>query len=254
MATNLSFNQPVPSTSFQTPICQKNQSITTFISPEDIRGLPKAGERTNKQRVRVKQTSIIATDTPEKNRILNKTNNKTILSKVKRKLCISPKKPNGSLINKNNSPKKSEKLKQLKRSKGNLNDSILVLNDSSDDSYETYCEKENNEVMEENAFRQEIEAIDSDQNLEGKYVLVKFVSKKSCKYYVALVLNEKLKVKFMRKWSSKNIFVKDCFIWPLVDDISVIKRTDIRHILPTPKEDRRGRLTFQISFRGYDVQ
>jgi len=81
--------------------------------------------------------------------------------------------------------------------------------------------------------------------------LVKFLTKKSCKYNVALVLNEKLNVKFMRKWSSKNIFVKD---WPLVDDISVIKRTDIRHVLPTPKEDRRGRLTFQISFRGYDVQ
>lgn len=99
-------------------------------------------------------------------------------------------------------------------------------------------------MIEENTFRQEIEAIDTDQNLEGKYVLVQFLTKKSCKYYVAVVLNEKLKVKFLRKWSSKNIFVKDCFIWPLVDDISIIKRTDIRHILPTPKEDRRGRLSF----------
>lgn len=54
--------------------------------------------------------------------------------------------------------------------------------------------------------------------------------------------------------SYKNIFVKDCFIWPLVDDIPIIKRADIKHILPTPKEVRRGRLPFQISFKGYDVQ
>lgn len=86
----------------------------------------------------------------------------------------------------------------------------------------------------------------------GDWILVKFAGKKSIKYYVGQVLDENNMVKFARK--KKLLNNKSVFKFPDIDDISEVYDNDITMLLPTPVIERRGEISFQVSFAGYDLQ
>ena len=78
-----------------------------------------------------------------------------------------------------------------------------------------------------------------------KYVLVKFRGKRTTKFYAEKLIGqeeEEWKVSFLRK--TRN----DKFIWPKIEDISVIEDQDIELLLPEPKIDHWGQLSFDITF------
>lgn len=68
---------------------------------------------------------------------------------------------------------------------------------------------------------------------EDMYVVVKLAGKKIIRHYVALIISidesSEMTVKFMKKTGNHS------FIFPDVDDISVIDETDIQKILSNPK-------------------
>ena len=44
------------------------------------------------------------------------------------------------------------------------------------------------------------------------------------------------------------------FKFPEIDDIAEVYDDDITMLLPTPVIERRGEISFQVSFDGYDLQ
>lgn len=97
----LSTELPTSSQSI-TPICHKTQQTAVFISAEEIRGLPKAGDRKSNKKNRVKQKFITTTDAPEKNKIAEKNSIRKSSVSVKRKLHTSQKKLIDPSTNKKN--------------------------------------------------------------------------------------------------------------------------------------------------------
>ena len=69
----------------------------------------------------------------------------------------------------------------------------------------------------------------------GSWILVKYSTKKTLRYYVGQILEERdemIKVKFLRRKGNY-------FIWPTVEDISSITEDDVVRVLPAPKTKRR---------------
>lgn len=108
------------------------------------------------------------------------------------------------------------------------------------------------EIENEEKDIQEITRNICDKALED-WVLVKFPTKKVVKYYVGQVIElDPLLVKFARKSSfHKKI---PLFRFPIVEDISQVLEEDIVKLLPCPKLGRRGEISFEISFDGFDIQ
>ncbi|CAG9760756.1 unnamed protein product [Ceutorhynchus assimilis] len=82
----------------------------------------------------------------------------------------------------------------------------------------------------------------------GSFVLVQFVTKKTCKHFVGEVVNimeDDHNVKFMRKC------FKNGFVFPQVDDISLVKEQDIIKHLETPSVMRRGIYRFHYDLSSY---
>lgn len=82
----------------------------------------------------------------------------------------------------------------------------------------------------------------------GSFVIVQFVTKKTCKHFVGEVLNileDDYNIKFMRKC------FKNGFVFPQVDDISLVKEQDIIKHLETPSEVRRGIYRFRCDLSNY---
>lgn len=79
----------------------------------------------------------------------------------------------------------------------------------------------------------------------NQFVLVKFSTEKSTRYFIGKVLAKLsvscFKIKFLRHRG------KGIFIWPPVEDVSTMYTTDLEMVVPNPKEERRGALRFDIS-------
>lgn len=85
------------------------------------------------------------------------------------------------------------------------------------------------------------------------YCLVRFPTKKSVRYFVGQIkeiqLNEEYKINFLRCKNKRH----GKFIWPNVEDMSVVPLTDIEKRLPTPTDQGRGRLIFNLDFSNYNL-
>ena len=87
------------------------------------------------------------------------------------------------------------------------------------------------------------------------WILVKFIGKRSVKHYVAKIINvynNEINVKFVRK--SMFFMKKSIFVFPDIDDCSIVSLSDIIALLPNPKVGRRGEISFEVSFAMYNVQ
>lgn len=91
-------------------------------------------------------------------------------------------------------------------------------------------------------------------NLEikgGSYVLVKFLTDKRTKYYigeVTKIYDNSYKVKFLRNKGNGR------FAWPIIEDTSVVYRTDINQIIQNPISERRGIKTFDLKHLGIKIE
>ncbi|KAF5292972.1 hypothetical protein FQR65_LT11089 [Abscondita terminalis] len=85
----------------------------------------------------------------------------------------------------------------------------------------------------------------------GLYVLVEFLTKKSKKYYVGIVTSvinrEECQVKFLRQAGVKT------YIFPSVDDISVIETQQITLRLKEPTKDNRSHYLFHEDLSFFNV-
>lgn len=97
---------------------------------------------------------------------------------------------------------------------------------------------------------------DSDEeNLDpliklNNYLLVKFSSKKTTKYYVGVVTSlngGNILVKFLRRQEGDPGY----YVFPRADDTSEIGKEDIEIMLPTPRIDNRNHYFFSIDFNKY---
>lgn len=82
----------------------------------------------------------------------------------------------------------------------------------------------------------------------GRWVLVKYATKKSCRHFVGKISgkgndSDAWKVMFLKKKG-------EAFIQPDIPDIDDVDSSDIVTALPEPKKCRRGILHFDVDFSG----
>lgn len=81
--------------------------------------------------------------------------------------------------------------------------------------------------------------------VNGKWVVVKFASKKKVSHFIGhieeVISCDKITVKYVKMTKP----VTYTFVWPEVEDISAITSEEIVGVLKEPKVLRRGILTFE---------
>lgn len=108
----------------------------------------------------------------------------------------------------------------------------------------------------------DVEDVEIDLELkidQESFVIVQFPGKKKILHYLGLVLKSEeqteedncILVKFMKTRTLKN-GEKD-FVFPDVDDISLVNVFDVKKILPSPSVDRRGHHVFDINFKDFEL-
>lgn len=185
-------------------------------SPQDIMPYPKAAPRVQSSRGRKRGRSRILTDTPEKAEI-----EELAFKKIAKEAAINK--------------KREEKLRKLRNtelfnSTDDEEDDIPSLPDSSGGS----------------DFLSQDDLIDDKDPEPDDFVLVKFPTKKTVKFYVGKVLSLKgntLEVNFLRRKG----LVGSCFTFPIVEDISEVDRTDVQK-LPQPSVSGTARTADIIKF------
>ncbi|KAK4887117.1 hypothetical protein RN001_003388 [Aquatica leii] len=203
---------------------------SNFRSPEEFKGYPKAASRKNTRKNRKKGRSFIPTDTPEKTALEEKEKEK------ERKFQLNK--------------TRQVKRKIVEESESSAAEDEMEFSDNSLDSVEWYDKEPPLFLAKQLEKSPEI----------NDYVLVEFVDKaKSKKIYYAGQITETIegeyKVKFLRR-SSK---YQDSFIFPVANDISLIKEENIKFILSSPKclgstKRQKAFMKFEINFQGFKVR
>jgi len=223
------------------PEAANNSEETSFIGPEDIRGLPKAKPNEKKRKPRRKGKCMIATDTPEKEEIrLREEETK------KKKKDLEERKKKREEKAKENKNSKSKTKRQAKKTK-------RVLYFESEDSEEV----DDVSVHSDKAVASEISFREPE---EGDFVLVKFkTGEKSCVYYVGKILSEKdseddLQISYYRKRVGD---LSVSFTLPPKADLKSVHLNDVKVVLPKPKSAATRRqkdiISFDFDFEPYKL-
>lgn len=208
----------------------KTKNVTdVFKSPQEFKGFPRAGERKTKN-TRRKGKSIIATDTPEKDAI----EERSIIKKRK--------------IKKDNiQVKKVEKVKkQIFESSSESSQEELELGSSSGDDCFYKIDPDGFE---------ELHRIP----VENDFVLVEFCGKSDKKkvYFIGKVLNinesQEYEISYLRKQSTSK------FVFPNVPDEAIVALKDIKLIMPPPiicghTSRQMASFRFEIDFGLMDIR
>lgn len=207
----------------------------------------KASPRTGSRKSRKKGKSRIATDTPEKDQIMEdkkkRKENKAKVAKIKRSVFIDKKE-------KRNVPNKIKKRKKGKN--------IDIDETTSEEDLVTVPELSETEIsdMEVSEDDEEIPVIRGNfENLTRRpvandYVLVIFKAKNIDVYYVAKIIEvddeDNYGVSFMRLLNKENMK----FRMPIEPDLANVTLNEIKMILPLPKingtESRNSTFSFPI--------
>lgn len=93
---------------------------------------------------------------------------------------------------------------------------------------------------------------------QDSFVLVQFQGKKKMLYYVGLVVETKdesgensVLVKFLKRKKLKD--ENSVFVFPDVDDISLVNISQISEVLPRPSIDRRGHYECTTNFSNFHI-
>lgn len=208
-------SSPTISTTGKKTLCVSNTSISTYVSPHNIRPYPKAGPRKNIEKGRKKGATKILTDTPEKEAIERYYRDRE--EKKKRK--------NAAAAKRNLSKEKPKSQSKVKIQRRNLEETssdeenIPLLPSPDSDAYAIEDEIDEKSESEEN------DDGDDENVHEGDWVIVNMVSEKNLVHpYVGQILKEHLAsydIKFAKK-------IKDNkFKWPEKIDISLIGKYQV---------------------------
>lgn len=117
--------------------------------------------------------------------------------------------------------------------------------ESEDEDFLTMIEIENQEIEEENDIGKALKI--------GDWVIVRFCTKKTNKYFIDQItnFNDEPEVRFA-KTISQNKFATIC-VFPEIDDVSEVSQENIVSVLPQPQIARRGAFHFSISFTNYNL-
>lgn len=194
------------------------------VSPVDLCGYPRAGQRKQSNRGRKRGKTMNATSTPEMKRIREEAENK----------------------------------KMKKRSRTTLAKKLFADDDSDSDIslrdvFENESENESDSMCESNVL-----SLDVVQNVDiDDFVVVEFASKTKRCYYVGQVLkprdeDDDVEIEFFRKKGSH-------FVKPPVRDVSSVHIDDIKAILAPPTlrgttNRTRGELFFSVNFGDIDIR
>lgn len=209
---------------------QKPKQKQYFVSPEQFRGYPKASERKSTNNNRRKGKSMIATDTPEKNMIEEREQNK-----------------------------KKTKIKAVENTKRKLVES----SDEDDEVMSIHSETEDwIPEVDPNGFEDLVRSPEVED-----FVLVEFKIKEKNKkdawkkvYYIGQVSgnadeNGDIEVTFYRKHQK----IAEKFVLPIVPDISTVPGSAIKMILPKPNKHGKTKrqvdlISFEISFNNIEIR
>ena len=119
---------------------------------------------------------------------------------------------------------------------------------------EEECDENNHDNEREHGGQHEnyianLEAVESDECLCGKWVMVKLSNAKNGKKFMGQVLAERdgvISVKFVKK-----VPAFDKFVWSEVEEIEDINKEMVVCKLPEPQMDRRGGITFTKELKGH---
>lgn len=162
--------------------------------------------------------------------------------------------------------KKQKKIKKYEEDLLTDSDFTIHDTDNSDEAdFESYCNTllfQHNSDNEENVNTtfglNDIQFFEESLFKLNKHdwVLVKFMTKKSVKYYVGQVIemcHEIPMIKYLRKTQTKQ--KGQLFVYPNVDDICELKHVeDIVSVLPQPTISRRGQISFEVNFGMLNIQ
>jgi hypothetical protein len=200
---------------------------TKLLSPQEFRGYPKDKERKLNRKPRERGRSFIPTDTPEKGAIEEKHN-----EKMRKQALKNSKQLKRKIMDNSDSSEKEE----------------FIPDDSSDDA----------DWFEEEPLLCLTKELDRPPKVDD-YVLVEFFDKKKI-YFVGVVTREnkeenEYEVKFLRR-SAK---YENSFVFPLTDDISCLKKENIKFILPKPThvgttKRQKSFYKFEINFSTREVR
>lgn len=177
----------------------------TFITPEQIRGFPKAKSRNTSRKPRRRGKSTIITDTPEKDALLEKE----------------------AMKKRNKSVKKVPMHRDLARKPGTSRKPIKSDSSDAEDDDDLYCSESSTSEFSDIEFDLNKDTVKDD------FVLVQFPKNI---YYVGKVLNDidenqDYEISFLRKLKKLDGCV---FLFPQVPDVSLVNKGDIKCVLPPP--------------------
>lgn len=214
-----------------------------FKSPAEIRGYPKAEHQPGCRKRRQQGSSKILTDTPEKEKLLEK----------KRK--------------QEEKERKMEDKKTLKKSPV-VKKNLFINKESFKSGRDMQDTDKNYDDTPPLPDADTLLQIDREPH-EGNYVVVEFKDKKSKMHYIGKILKtvnetcdddeeeeKEYEIKFMR--CSKKSTEK--FIFPQEDDIAVVKQSDILLVLPDPQhcdkrtDRQRSFMEFPVKFNNYNIR
>ena len=185
-----------------------------FLSPQLFRGYPKADARKESKRGRKKGRSMIATDTPEKETLVQTKRSKKL---PKTKLFLEPVTSSA--------------------------DEELILSDHSSDD----LPEEESMIIDPHAF----EVLEREPKL-GDFVLVEFDTAPK-KYYIGILISAKdltgdFEISYLRRKEKTSQFV-----YPQVPDIASVAIKDIKVVLPEPRSSGKTKrqssyLYFDVNF------
>lgn len=209
----------------------EEHSNTEFITPEKLRGYPKAQPRKDNKTSKRKGSSKILTDTPEKLIIEEKQKEKERKNNLKVKKGVK----------RNFAEAKKVKVTAVSDSE----DEELFVSDSSSDNF---AAEENEFIFPETLEKPKIDS----------YVLVEFKDKKKI-YYVGKIIKEEDQTDYQINFLRKSAKRENSFIFPVVPDIATVNIKDIKQTLPPPTELGKTKrqsafINFEISFNSIDIR
>lgn len=231
-SANSSFNKSTD-LDYPTPSTSTIQNETDIISPSFIRQFPKAPPRTTSSRGRKPGRTRILTDTPEKDEL------ESLANERKKKAGSVKKKVLGEFKASNKKPEEKENKSKKRKSRKNKSDS------EDEESSEELSLHDSSSETEFNEIKLKLKLTD--------FVLVKFLTKRQCRYYVGIV-NEiakgriGAKINFLRR--NTELFK---FYYPEKIDESWIDIDDIEKILTPVQENNTSERSASVVSFGEDL-
>lgn len=151
-------------------------------------------------------------------------------------------KERGKNRNRKNNPKSSKKTKRAKRK-------CSSSSSSSEEEMDEPVFMDSDADMDPEVFEDDEIGEQESEIAIGRWVIVKYASKKSIKHFVGQIGNKNEEgwlVNFLK-------YTHNTFTWPEIEDSDTVVDEDIVRVLPEPFKSRRDTLSFEVDFATFHL-